>query len=65
MPLAMNASQSLIPRLGALGSFMLTSSSFAETPVPVCSCGAGALLVARALRSSKPCRRTVSGDLRV
>ena len=30
-------------------TFMLTSSSFGETPVPVCSCGAGALLVVRAL----------------
>ena len=32
---------SLIPRPGALGPFMLTSSSFGETSVPVCSCGAG------------------------
>ena len=40
---------SLIPRPRALGPFMLTSLSFGETPVPVCSCGAGALLVAQAL----------------
>ena len=34
---------------GALGPFMLTSSSFGETPMPVCSCGVGALLKAQAL----------------
>ena len=40
---------SLIPIPGALGPFMLKSSSFGETPIPVCSCGAGGLLIARAL----------------
>ena len=42
-------SPSLIRRLRALESFMSTSSSFSEMPVPLCSCGAGALLVAQEL----------------
>ena len=32
---------SLIPKPGALGPFKLTNSSLVETPVPVCSFGAG------------------------